>query len=59
MFLGEGNHPPARYSGANLFSLEVEVRLHGGFDAKRLRELEPENAKLKKLLAEQMRTTRR
>ena len=30
-FLGEGNHPLARYSGADPLSLEVEVRQHGGF----------------------------
>ena len=27
--LGEGDHPPSRYSGADLLSLVVEVRRHG------------------------------
>ena len=29
--LSEGDHPPSRYSGADLLSLVVEVRRHGGF----------------------------
>ena len=52
-FLVKGDHPPSRYSGADLLSLESKFGGMEASDAKRLRELEPENAKLEKLLAEQ------
>ena len=42
----------ATASRSGPFTVEVEVRRHGVSDAKRLRELGSENAKLKRLLAE-------
>ena len=50
-----GSGAQARRLRSNALQLEVQVRRHGcSSEAKRLKQLEDENAKLKKLLAEQM-----
>ena len=46
--------PQARDLGGHLLQLEGEVRRYDRSDAQRLKELEQENNKLKKLLAESM-----
>jgi putative transposase len=51
----DGRRPPqARDQQRDLLQMEGQVRRAGGSDAKRLKALEDENAKLKKLLAEAM-----
>ena len=46
--------PQARGLDRDILQVEGEVRRSRGVDAKRLKALEDENAKLKKLLAETM-----
>ena len=49
-----GGVPQARHLGADVLRLEGEVRWHEHLGARRLKQLEEENAKLKKHLAEAM-----
>jgi hypothetical protein len=49
-----GSGAPAWRLGSDALQLEGQVRRHGVSAAKRLKQLEDENAKLKKLLAKQM-----
>ena len=49
-----GSGAQARRLRGDALQLEGQVRRHGFSEAKRLKQLEDENAKLKKLLAEQM-----
>ena len=51
---GGGPVPQARGQLADGLQVEGQVRRHGGSDAKRLRGLEDENAKLKRMLADAM-----
>jgi putative transposase len=44
--------PKVRGLGADVLQLESQIRGHDLSDARRLKELEAENSKLKKLLAE-------